>query len=163
MIVKSKKSVLSNVVFDQKCKQNQEHIKLHLKRIYAFLNDQKHFRKTYQQVNRRNQELYRDQLTGIKKLPKKFRINNFLVDVTYSLQTKMMVSDEQDTIKLLKEKIVAGREGFFCLKSSENLTLKQALQTYRKKDSIEKIINSLKNEIVINHYEYGQMLVYMVR
>jgi hypothetical protein len=53
LIVKSKKSVLSNVVFDQKCKQNQEHIKLHLKRIYAFLNDQKHFRKTYQQVNRR--------------------------------------------------------------------------------------------------------------
>lgn len=29
------------------------------------------------------------------------------------------------------------------------MTLKQALRTYRKKDSIEKIINSLKNEIEI--------------
>ncbi len=42
-----------------------------------------------------------------------------------------------------------GREGFFCLKSSKNLTLIEALQTYRKKDSIEKIFNSLKNEIEI--------------
>ena len=84
-----------------------------------------------------------------KKLPKRFRISNVLVDVTYSLQTKLMELDEQDAIKLLKEKIVTGREGFFCLRSSENLTLKEALQTYRKKDSIEKIINSLKNEIEI--------------
>ncbi len=29
------------------------------------------------------------------------------------------------------------------------MTLQQALQTYRKKDSIEKIFNSLKNEIEI--------------
>lgn len=84
-----------------------------------------------------------------KKLPKKFRINNVLVDVTYSLQTKLMELDEQDAIKLLEEHLITGREGFFCLKSSKNLTLEQALQTYRKKDSIEKIINSLKNEIEI--------------
>ncbi|WP_319506633.1 transposase [uncultured Methanolobus sp.] len=84
-----------------------------------------------------------------KKLPKKFRINNILVDVTYSLQTKLMELDEQEAIKLLEEKIITGREGFFCLRSSQNLTLKEALLTYRKKDSIEKIINSLKNEIEI--------------
>jgi transposase len=84
-----------------------------------------------------------------KKLPKRFRINNVLVDVTYSLQTKLMKLDEQEAIKLLEEHVITGREGFFCLKSSKNLTLEQALQTYRKKDSIEKIINSLKNEIEI--------------
>ncbi|WP_321428874.1 transposase [uncultured Methanolobus sp.] len=84
-----------------------------------------------------------------KKLPKKFRINNVLVDVTYSLQTKLMELDEQEAIKLLEEKIITGREGFFCLRSSQNLTLKEALLTYRKKDSIEKIIHSLKNEIEI--------------
>jgi len=84
-----------------------------------------------------------------KKLPKKFRINNVLVDVTYSLQTKLMEIEEQEAIKLLEEHLITGREGFFCLKSSKNLTLKEALQTYRKKDSIEKIINSLKNEIEI--------------
>ena len=84
-----------------------------------------------------------------KKLPKRFRINNALVDVTYSLQTKLVDMDEKECIKLLEEKVITGREGFFCLKSSRNLTLKQALSTYRKKDSIEKIINSLKNEIEI--------------
>ncbi|AEH60669.1 transposase [Methanosalsum zhilinae DSM 4017] len=84
-----------------------------------------------------------------KKIPKRFRINNVLVDVTYSLQTKLMELDEQEATKLLEEHLITGREGFFCLKSSENLTLIEALQTYRKKDSIEKIINSLKNEIEI--------------
>jgi transposase len=84
-----------------------------------------------------------------KKLPKRFRINNVLVDVSYSLQTKLMELDEQEAIKLLEEKLITGREGFFCLRSSKNLTLKEALQTYRKKDSIEKIMHSLKNEIEI--------------
>ncbi|WP_342306350.1 transposase [Methanolobus sp. ZRKC5] len=84
-----------------------------------------------------------------KKLPKRFRINNALVDVSYSLQTKLMQINEQGAIELLEEKLVTGREGFFCLRSSENLTLNQALQKYRKKDSIEKIIHSLKNEIEI--------------
>ncbi len=84
-----------------------------------------------------------------KKLPKRFRINNALVDVVYSLQTKLTDLDEQEAIKLLEEHLITGREGFFCLKSSKNLTLKQALETYRKKDSIEKIINSLKNGIEI--------------
>jgi transposase len=84
-----------------------------------------------------------------KKLPKKFRINNALVDVVYSLQTKLVELDEQEAIKLLEQHIITGREGFFCLKSSMNLTLKEALQIYRKKDSVEKIINSLKNEIEI--------------
>ena len=50
----------------------------------------------------------------------KVLIRNELVDVTYSYQTK------------LKE-----------------LGDEQALETYRKKDSIEKLINSLKNEIEI--------------
>jgi transposase len=84
-----------------------------------------------------------------KKLPKRFRISNVLVDVSYSLQTKLIELDDQEAIKLLEKELITGREGFFCLKSSKNLTLKQALQTYRKKDSIEKIINSLKNEIEI--------------
>jgi transposase len=84
-----------------------------------------------------------------KKLPKRFRINNLLIDVEYSIQTKLVDLSEDEAVELLKEKIITGREGFFCLKSSKNLTLAEALQTYRKKDSIEKIFNSLKNEIEI--------------
>lgn len=84
-----------------------------------------------------------------KKLPKKFRINNVLIDVSYSYQTKLQELSEDEALKLLEKVIINGREGFFCIKSSEDLTLQQALQTYRKKDSIEKIFNSMKNEIEI--------------
>lgn len=83
------------------------------------------------------------------KLPRKFRINNKLIDVQYSYQTKLVKMNDQEALELLKEEIIDGREGFFCLKSSRNLTLKGALEIYRKKDSIEKIFNSLKNEIEI--------------
>ena len=84
-----------------------------------------------------------------KALPKRFRINNLLIDVDYSIQTKLVELTEDDAVKLLEEKFINGREGFFCLKSSKNLTLTEALLTYRKKDSIEKIFHSLKNEIEI--------------
>ncbi|HER45677.1 MAG TPA: IS1634 family transposase [Thermoplasmatales archaeon] len=84
-----------------------------------------------------------------KQLPKRFRINNLLIDVEYSIQTRLIELSEDEAVKLLEENIITGREGFFCLKSSKNLTLAEALLTYRKKDSIEKIFNSLKNEIEI--------------
>ncbi len=84
-----------------------------------------------------------------KKLPTQFRINNLLIDVEYTIQTKLMELSEDEAVKLLEENIITGREGFFCIKSSKNLTLDEALQTYRKKDSIEKIFHSLKNEIEI--------------
>ncbi len=84
-----------------------------------------------------------------RQLPMKFRINNVLIDIAYSYQTKLGELSDEEALKLVENAIITGREGFFCIKSSENLTLQQALQTYRKKDSIEKIFNSLKNEIEI--------------
>ena len=84
-----------------------------------------------------------------KKLPKRFRINNHLIDIEYSIQTKLTELTDEEAVILLETKIITGREGFFCLKSSKDLTLSEALLTYRKKDSIEKIFNSLKNEIEI--------------
>ncbi|AKB24935.1 Mobile element protein [Methanosarcina sp. MTP4] len=84
-----------------------------------------------------------------KKLPKKFRINNKLIDISYSYQTKLVEMTEKEAFDLLEEEVINGREGFFCLKSRKNLTLIDALETYRKKDSLEKIFNSLKNEIEI--------------
>lgn len=88
-------------------------------------------------------------LDNKKELPKKYRIDNELVDVIYSYQTKLRELGEEESLKLVESAVINGREGFFCIKSSENLTLEQALDTYRKKDSIEKIFNSLKNEIEI--------------
>ena len=72
-----------------------------------------------------------------KQLPKKFRINNILIDVTYSYQTKLEELDEEEALKLVESAVITGREGFFCIKSNEDLIHEQALLTYRKKGSIE--------------------------
>jgi hypothetical protein len=51
---------------------------------------------------------------------KGFRINSFLVDVDYFIRTKLMETSEDGAIRLLEEKFIIGREGFFCMKSSKN-------------------------------------------
>ena len=94
-------------------------------------------------------KLLQECLDKNKGLPAKFRLKNELVDITYSYQTKLKELGEKDALEYVTKHTINGREGFFCLTSSEDLTLKEALDTYRKKDSIEKLINSLKNEIEI--------------
>ena len=88
-------------------------------------------------------------INGRKKLPKKFQINNPLIEISYEYQTKLKELNDENAKELLKKTIFNGREGFFMLTSSENLTLHKALIIYRKKDSVEKIMHSLKNEIEI--------------
>ena len=63
-----------------------------------------------------------------KKLPKKFRINNELIEIDYSFKTKLEELSDDEAIELLKSSIINGREGFFCLKSDKNLTLEKALE-----------------------------------
>ncbi len=84
-----------------------------------------------------------------RKLPKRYRINNPLVECEYSYQTKLASLSESEAKAILKKASITGREGFFCLVSNNDLTLHEALAIYRQKDSIEKIFHSLKNEIVI--------------
>jgi len=84
-----------------------------------------------------------------RKLPKRYRINNPLIDCEYSYQTKLGLLSEKQAKEILKKACINGREGFFCLVSNKDLTLSEALQTYRQKDSIEKIFNSLKNVLDI--------------
>jgi transposase len=84
-----------------------------------------------------------------KPLPKRFILNNPLVDIKYSFQTKLNELNDEEAKTLVKKAIITGREGFFCLVSSEKLTLVEALKIYRSKDSIEKIFQSLKNDINI--------------
>ena len=49
--------------------------------------------------------------------------------------------NEETAFELVKKAAINGREGFFCLTLVENLTLKEALEIYRQKDSIEKIFH----------------------
>mgnify|MGYP001024621385 CR=1 FL=1 len=75
-----------------------------------------------------------------------------LVDREYSYQTKLATLGDEEAHKILREASITGREGFFCLVSN--------------KDSIEKIMNSLKNEIEIRplrvwseHSIYGALIL----
>lgn len=84
-----------------------------------------------------------------RKLPKRYRINNPLVDCEYTYQTKLSMMCEEEAKEILRKASITGREGFFCLVSNMDLTLREVLSIYRQKDSIEKLFNSLKNEIEI--------------
>ncbi len=101
-----------------------------------------------------------------KSLPKRFQINNVLVNATIEYQTKLQSLSDEQAFELVKKASITGREGFFCLMSSQNLTLKDALVLYREKDSVEKIMHSLKNEINIKPLRvwsdnsiYGALLI----
>lgn len=84
-----------------------------------------------------------------KALPKRFLPNNPLVKITYTYQTKLAELTDEQAKKLVQAAEITGREGFFCLVSNEKLTLQQALEIYRMKDAIEKVFQSLKNDINI--------------
>lgn len=101
-----------------------------------------------------------------KAIPKRYRVNNVLVNATIEYQTKLRSLSEQEAFNIVKKASITGREGFFCLTSSENLTLNDALVLYREKDSVEKIMHSLKNEINIKPVRvwsdnsiYGALLI----
>lgn len=111
-------------------------------------------------------EAIQQSIDNNKGLPKRFRINNPLVDYEISYQTRLASLSDEEARKILKEAAITGREGFFCLVSNKDLTLSEALMIYRQKDSIEKIFHSLKNEIDIkplrvwsDHSIYGALIL----
>ncbi|OPY20838.1 MAG: hypothetical protein A4E24_00928 [Methanomethylovorans sp. PtaU1.Bin093] len=52
-----------------------------------------------------------------KKLPKRSRINNVLIDVSHALQTRPVELNGQAAIELPEGYMITGREGPFCLRS----------------------------------------------
>lgn len=101
-----------------------------------------------------------------KRLPKRFRINNPLVDVRYEYQTKLVSMDEEAALRLLYDAVVDGREGCFCLTSSRDMEAAEALKIYRSKDAVEKLFHSLKSEVEVRPLRvwstdavYGVLLV----
>ena len=84
-----------------------------------------------------------------RKLPKRFRINNPLVDVKYDYQTRLTDLPEREALRFLLEEVVTGREGCFCITSNRDMPAAEALRIYRAKDVIEKLFHSLKSEIEV--------------
>ena len=96
-------------------------------------------------------ELQRDLDAG-RKIKKKYRggpSGNCLIDARTTFQTKLVEMSEEEAYRYALAHCTNGREGFFCLKTSTHLTAAEALTTYRRRDTIEKLFHSLKNEIEI--------------
>jgi len=121
---------------------------------YFFFSEQLHKDQIEAKLRKAEQKLAEAQeihsaLRRGRPLPKRFMISNPLVDIKYTYQTKLSTLTEKQARKLVQDASINGREGFFCLVSCEKLTLQEALKIYRMKDSIEKIFQSLKNDIDI--------------
>ena len=74
------------------------------------------------------------------------RLRNPLISLNVGVQSKLLSSD-YESFRYVRKELSNGREGFFKLESSEKLTPSDVLRIYRKRDSIEKLIESLKNQI----------------
>ena len=80
-----------------------------------------------------------------KTVVKKF---NPLLKVSIFVQ-QAFFDGEDAMFEYAKEMIMNHREGFFKLESSMNLTPTEVYEIYRRKDTVEKLIESLKNHINI--------------
>lgn len=100
------------------------------------------------------------QVEVIKKLSEKLKagkkvklksigLSDKIVTQEISLQERLVKISDEELRKQVEEIHIHGREGFYILESSKNLTENQALNLYKGRDSVEKTINSLKNEIEI--------------
>ena len=138
---------------------------------YMFFSEDLH--KLQMEAKERKVQRLLDEAEAIQKsidnnrgLPKRYQINNPLIDCKYSYLTKLASLSDSEARKILKKAAITGREGFFCLVSNKDLTLSKALSIYRQKDSIEKIFHSMKNEIDIKplrvwseHSIYGALIL----
>ena len=138
---------LDQEIYGVKCKFPNRTDYLYFSKPLYFEQIESRLRKIDRQLNEARE--LQNSIEKEHKMPKKFQVNNPLIDINYEYQTKLEELDEKQARKLLGNKIFNGREGFFMLTSSEDLTLHEALMIYRKKDSVEKIMHSLKNEIEI--------------
>jgi len=73
----------------------------------------------------------------------------YIVEENVELQQRLARMSCKELEDFLLEQNIDGREGFFLLKCSKNLTGKEALTTYRGRDIIEKLMDSIKNTICI--------------
>lgn len=92
-------------------------------------------------------ELERKIKSPRKHKKKSYQLQDFVATETLSLQKRLTNLTPKELKKKLFEETITGREGFFLLNSSKNLTPNEALQQYKSRDSIEKLIDSLKNVI----------------
>jgi transposase len=94
---------------------------------------------------------YSDLRAG-KRIRKRFlgpAKRNVLIKTHVSVQTLLADLDHGQAYDYALKCCTSGKEGFFALKTNADVTAAEALVLYRKKDSIEKLFHSFKNEIEV--------------
>lgn len=76
------------------------------------------------------------------------RMRNPLIALNVAVQGRFLGSD-LDSFNYVKNELSNRREGFFKLECSHDLTPSEVYEIYRRRDTVEKLIDSLKNHIEI--------------
>jgi transposase len=79
----------------------------------------------------------------------KYRNSNHFLQTHLSYTFPLTGLTREGAIERALQLSITGKEGFFALVSNKDFSLHEALQYYREKDSVEKLFNSIKNELHI--------------
>lgn len=74
------------------------------------------------------------------------RLKNPLISLNVGVQGKLL-SNDVESFKYVRNELSNRREGFFKLECSSNLTPAEVFSIYRRRDTVEKFMDSLKNHI----------------
>ncbi|MCX6665493.1 MAG: IS1634 family transposase [Euryarchaeota archaeon] len=84
-----------------------------------------------------------------KRPRQKYRNSNHFLQTHFSYTFPLTGLTREQAIEHALQLSITGKEGFFTLISNKDFSLHEALQFYREKDSVEKLFNSIKNELHI--------------
>jgi len=82
-----------------------------------------------------------------KKPRKKYRNSNQFINTSISYMFPLKGISRNEAIHRALQESITGKEGFFALISNKDFSVHEALRFYREKDGVEKLFNSMKNEI----------------
>jgi len=82
-----------------------------------------------------------------KKPRKKYRNSNHFLSTHISYTFPLTGVSREEAVEEALKRSITGKEGFFALVSNKDFSVHEALRFYREKDCVEKIFNSMKNEI----------------
>ncbi len=84
-----------------------------------------------------------------KRPRKKYRSSNHFLQTHLSYTFPLTGLSREEALERALRLSTTGKEGFFTLVSNKDFSLHEALQYYREKDGVEKLFNSIKNELHI--------------
>lgn len=128
--------------------ENNEHCYLYFsEKLY----DDKISRKKnrIQKLLKESKEMQNKILSARKHKQKTYQLQDFIATENLSLQRRLEKLSDKELSETLFSESINDREGFFLLVSSKDLTHSEAIRLYKERDSIEKMMDSLKNVIKI--------------